>query len=315
VANFQSSPGGQRLSAKTITVTRPSIDLALYGCLDFNGQELGLAFVDAGGSPFAGVTAKQGKLAGDTRTWTVSSSVGGKVRVEARTKAGDSWDWLELVFTGAPAAAGSSADVASVLDAVNTGRITGCGNQIRAVCKQGFFETPQGNITLSKPMFAVLAALSGVARLDLMSMMRYGHGFHGQVQADGSAVCSAMDIQQFGQFPINLIKGENVDNTISGIEALIRALPAGLYAFGLTRPSLHAQGDPMPDKDVFLPVKTRADIYKVGFPVSNPTPKFVNPKAAQIINAALLQSTTVRIDRMFEDGPDHVHLQVLQASN
>jgi hypothetical protein len=132
-----------------------------------------------------------------------------------------------------------------------------------------------------------------------------------ELQPDGTAICSAMDIQQCGQYPINLINGDNVDNTIKGIAAVIAALPCGLYAVGFTRPSPRPKGPPMPDKDVFLPVKTSADIYKVGLPLNNPTPQFRNADAAKAINDALTQNPGARMNRMFEDGPDQMHLEVI----
>ena len=60
--------------------------------------------------------------------------------------------------------------------------------------------------------------------------MRFGEGFHGRAVAEDLAICSAMDIDRFGDYPINLINGDNVDNTIAGVAAVIAALPPGEFA-------------------------------------------------------------------------------------
>jgi hypothetical protein len=138
--------------------------------------------------------------------------------------------------------------------------------------------------------------------------MRYNEGPHGKVQPDGTAVCSAMDIEQFGQFPINLINGDNVDNTIAGSAGEIGALLMVPTPLDSPVPVVWLADRPCPIKDVFLPVKTSADIYKVGSPLSNPTPQFRNADAAKAINDALTQNSGVRVNRMFQDGPDHMHL-------
>lgn len=315
MANFQTGTGA-RTSGKNIPVRTATFQVGLWGCMDGNGRELKVVAVDpfGNGSRVAGVNASPGALSGNVRTWTIESSVGAKVRLEARVADGTAWDWMELTFTGQQPTPGTDADRQAVLDAVKAGRILGETAPLRAVCTSGVYDTPKGPLTMAAPMFAVLAALAEDSILNLMSLMRYGQGPHGKIQPDGSAICTAMDIQKFGAFPINLIKGENVDNTISGIAAVIDALPNGTYAVGLTRPSLRAGGPPMPDKDVFLPVKTPADIYKVGTPLANPTPQFVQAKAADAINRALMLNPGARMNRMFQDGPDHMHLEVIQAT-
>ena len=69
----------------------------------------------------------------------------------------------------------------------------------------------------------------------------------------------------------------------------------------------------MPDKDVFLPMKTMGDMYKVGFPLPNPTPQFRNADAADAVNSALQNNPQAHMNRMFEDGVDHMHLEVISA--
>ena len=314
MANFEGFPSGHDIHGRTLPVIRNSISVGLDGYLDFDRKELDVVAVDSWDTTreLGGVTLQPGKIVGgDTRIWNVTSTVSQKVRLEARSN-GSTWSWVEFVFTVPPNSPGSDADRAAVLAAVQSGQIVGATQQLTAVCNNGYLEINDITITLSGPMIRVLATLAQSAKLNLLSLMRYNEGPHGKVQVDGTAICSAMDIQQFGQFPINLINGDNVDNTIKGISAVIGALPGGLYALGLTRPSVRAEGPPMPNKDVFLPVKTSDDIYKVGFPLNNPTPQFRNPDAAKAINDALTQNPGARMNRMFQDGPDHLHLEVIQ---
>jgi hypothetical protein len=315
MANFQGFPSGHAISGKTLPVVKSSISIGLWGYLDFNQHELEVVAVDPWNPSrsFPGVTTQPGKTVGNSRIWNVTSTVSGKVRIEARVDDGSTWDWVELLFAVPPNTPGTDDDKRDLLAAVQSGQIVGATQQIKAVLQNGYLETSNGIVTLAGSMLPVLVALSKTARLSLLSLMRYNEGPHGKVRPDGTAVCSAMDIEQFGQFPINLINGDNVDNTIAGIAGVIGALPSGSYAFGLTRPSRMASGPPMPDKDVFLPVKTSADIYKVGFPLNNPTPQFRNADAAKAINSALTQNSGVRVNRMFQDGPDHMHLEVIQV--
>jgi hypothetical protein len=208
-------------------------------------------------------------------------------------------------------------DRSAVIAAVRDGRIQGATAQLTAVDKNGYFDDGRHHIVLADGVVAVLAALSRAGTLSLLSLMRFGEGPHGKVRGHDAAVCSAMDISAYAGFPINLINGENVENTIAGTAKVISNLPSGLYALGLTRPSSHGGGPAMPDKDVFLPMDPKKGwpMYKPGQPLNNPTPQFVNPKAAEAINAALNQNPRARMDRMFQDGPDHLHLEVIAATS
>ena len=38
-----------------------------------------------------------------------------------------------------------------------------------------------------------------------------------------------------------------------------------------------------------------------------------NAEAAKAINDAFTQNSGVRVNRMFQDGPDHMHLEVIQV--
>jgi hypothetical protein len=116
---------------------------------------------------------------------------------------------------------------------VQSGQIVGATQQIKAVLQNGYWETSNGIVTLAGSMLPVLVALSKTAKLSLLSLMRYNEGPHGKVQTDGTAVCSAMDIEQFGQFPINLINGDNC----SGFKLPLTAA---------TAPSSHTPAETIP---------------------------------------------------------------------
>jgi hypothetical protein len=117
-----------------------------------------------------------------------------------------------------------------------------------------------------------------------------------------------MDIKAYKGFSINLINGDNADNTIAGVAAVISNLPNGHYKFGLTRPSPDTTGNGpvMPDKDVFLPMPSLALMY-----VHRPLDDMLEPARTAIRNAvtgnprAIIGPTD-----WFEDGVDHVHLEV-----
>jgi hypothetical protein len=315
MANFEGFPSGHNVHGRVLPAIQTSYSIGLWGYIDTStNKELDVFAVDSWYTDreLPNVTLQPGKVVGNTRVWNVTSTTSGKVRLEARSDNGVTWTWVDIVFTVPPNSPGTDADRAALLAAVQSGQIVGATQQITAVCNKGYMETSDSTITLSGPTIRVLGTLARTAKVNLMSLMRYNEGPHGVVQYDGTAIGRAMDIQQFGEFPINLINGNNVDNTIKGIAAVIGALPSGLYAVGLTRPSVRAKGPPMPDKDVFLPVRTDADIYRVGTPYNNPTPQFRNSDAAKAINDALTQNPAARIAKMFEDGPDHMHLEVIQ---
>ena len=68
-----------------------------------------------------------------------------------------------------------------------------------------------------------------------------------------------MDIGGYAGFTINLTTAEKtmtdpvkVVSTIAGVAAVVRNLPTGEFAFGLTRPTNRDSGPPQPENDVFL---------------------------------------------------------------
>jgi hypothetical protein len=268
------------------------------------------------------VTAERKGITGNSREWAISTFTSGKTRVEARTKEGTVWDWVELTFMAVPhdtpAGATVSPEVkAEVFDAVRRGRIRNASGALLAIERSGKFTERGRDLVLADAMFPVLASLSRGGALSVMSLMRFGHGPHGRPKTDDLAVGWAMDIDAYDGFKINLINGDNVEDTIAGVVKVIDNLPPGEYALGLTRPSPFPSGPPMPGKDVFLPCNPKVvwPMYTPGAPRGNPTPQFVNPDAAAAVNTALLRNPRAKMNRMFQDGPDHLHLEVISATS
>jgi hypothetical protein len=232
----------------------------------------------------------------------------------------DASNFLAAQKPAAPSGSASREVKADVMKAVREGRVQGVTGQLTSVVNNGHFNDGKHTTILADAMYFALAALSTSNMISIMSMIRYEEGKegnpHARIREDGTAVCSAMDIQAYAGFPIKLINGENVDNTIAGVVKVIDNLPPGEFALGLTRPSPFPGGPEIPDKDVFLPCNTKAGWpkYKVGSPRNNPTPQFRNPEAAEKVNAALGRNPRATMNRMFQDAPDHLHLEVIKAT-
>jgi hypothetical protein len=104
------------------------------------------------------VTTQPGKTVGNSRIWNVTSTVSGKVRIEARVDDGSTWDWVELLFTVPPNTPGTDDDKRDLLAAVQSGQIVGATQQIKAVLQNSYLETSNGIVTLAGSMLPVLVA-------------------------------------------------------------------------------------------------------------------------------------------------------------
>jgi hypothetical protein len=81
---------------------------------------------------------------------------------------------------------------------VRRGRILGAINQVTSVAKLGYFPDSNGRILhFAEPMCVTLAGLAERGVLALLSLMRYGGGPRGRIQADGTAIGSAMDVSAY----------------------------------------------------------------------------------------------------------------------
>jgi len=315
MSHFCNLSSGERISGSAIKVARSSTTIGLWGYLDFQDQELDVI------TDSPGVKAERKGITMNRREWLITSIMTGSTKVKARTKDGAIWDWIDLTFMSLQSITNTGStvrpeDIDAVMAAVHSGRIQGATGQFNAIEKNGYYEDRMLQTVLADSMFPVLASLSRLGTLSIMSMIRFGEGPHGKVCGYDAAVCSAIDISAYSGFSINLINGNNVENTINGIANVIRNLPTGYYKLGLARPSPYPKGPPMPDKDVFLPCNgSNWPMYRPGTPFSNPTPQFVNPEARDAINTALTQNARVRINCMFQDGPDHLHLEAISATS
>ena len=92
MAHFHKLPGDERVSGQSLSVTKSTILLGLWGYLDFSKRELVVV------ASTSGVTAVPKKTVGNSREWLVTTAICGKVRLEARTVDGQVWDWVELTF-------------------------------------------------------------------------------------------------------------------------------------------------------------------------------------------------------------------------
>jgi hypothetical protein len=204
--------------------------------------------------------------------------------------------------------------------AVRSGRILDATSQLQAVEAHGFY-SPDGRrkIVLVETMFPVLASLARGGVVNILSLMRFGQSPHGRIVAEDSAICSAVDIGGFGGFSIDLTTPEGartdsgkIASTISGVAGVIKNLAAGVYAFGLTRPTPHDNGPPEPENDVFLPKRPGEPDYKTW--LGDASGQFVNSGAIAEVGGALSSRSDVCVDRMFQDGRDHLHLEVVASA-
>ena len=74
---------------------------------------------------------------------------------------------------------------------------------------------------------------------------------------------------------------------------------------------LQDSGPAQPENDVFLPKARGEAPYKI-WPY-NASSQFVNAEAFSQVSAAFAMKAGVVVDRMFEDGRDHLHLQAISA--
>lgn len=315
---FCDAKGGRISEVSLPNSMDPGADSVTVGISDYqdvDGKDLQIL-----APPY--VSVRKGLAKGNILFYEISSYHPGTWTLDIYTQSGKSLGQLKVSVPNkkeaAPVASPASAELKEkVMNAVRAGSIKGITGQLTAATSNGYFSDGTHRIYLADGMYYVLAALANSNPVEVMSMMRFGQGYHGDTagRSDGSALCSAIDIQAYAGFRFNLINGENVDTTINAVVKLFDNLPPGSYGFGLTRPSLYPKGPPMPDKDVFLPCNTSDwPMYKWGTPLSNPTPQFKNAAAAAAVSAAMGRNTQVKVAQMFMDGPDHLHLHVWSAS-
>ena len=205
--------------------------------------------------------------------------------------------------------------IEAVIRALEEGRLTAPMNdvkgQLRASASGAPYKDPKGHlIRPSEELVALLAGLlEGNRTMTIMSLFRYGTP-HGEVQSDGTAIGRCVDIMAYAGFPIHLKLPSNADNAIKGVAAVMGSLPAGKFTLGLPRPGGGASIDP--DHDVFLPVTDHSQVTKSpGHGVFSKDLEKVLEPARTAMKAAVAQNPAARVQFMYPDGVDHVHVKAL----
>lgn len=150
MAHFHKLPGGERVSGQTLTVSASSVTLGLWGYLDpHDNSELTV------GTSAPGVKAERKGVVSSSRAWLITSNMSGRTRVEARTRNGDVWDWVELTFApGVSATPGGTKFTNSPLE-VATRRTTPTPQEVVAMLREGWSNlTDTGARTLTAQFMA-----------------------------------------------------------------------------------------------------------------------------------------------------------------
>lgn len=207
----------------------------------------------------------------------------------------------------------TNGDIQSVITALDAGRLHADMNdvkgQLRALATDGCWKDSKSRVLRASPeLVKLLAGLVAKGNaMTIMSLFRFKNTAHGQVQPDGSAVGHAVDIMEYGGFKIHLKNPNNADAAISGVAAVIENLPAGKYTLGLPRPG----GGPVidPEHDVFLPVTSLDQVQKS--PSRGHLDKdleAMHEPARAAVRAALASNTRARVQFLYPDGVDHIHI-------
>jgi len=93
--------------------------------------------------------------------------------------------------------------------------------------------------------------------------------------------------------------------------AVIRNLPPGKYTLGLPRPKGGAAIDP--DNDVFLPVTDHAQVTKSPKGAFRKDLEVVLEPARTAMREAANLNPMAKIQYMYPDGVDHVHVEALPS--
>jgi hypothetical protein len=220
------------------------------------------------------------------------------------------------VTASTPGTAGDpSGGMLSVIRALDEKRLQANMNdvrgQLRAIANDGMWTDPKGNVLKASPeLINLLAGLvDNGATMTIMSLFRFKNGPHGEPQADGTAIGRAIDIMGYGGFDIHLKKPANKDNAIAGVCAVISHLPAGKYALGLPRPG----GGPLidPPNDVFLPVTDHSQVVHSPGGSLKKDLEFLLEPAKTAVKAAVAGNPGAKIQFMFPDGVDHIHVKAV----
>jgi hypothetical protein len=173
-------------------------------------------------------------------------------------------------------------------------------------------------------MWRVLDTLAGKSSkaqpLEVMSFARFQptaenhmHGnFHGRVgsRRPTTVVSHALDITAFAGHTVNLRAGADwvtrQDATRKMVDALVRALPAGVFRMGVPRAIGGSGKDP--DHDVFIKVtNVKQQNEKFDWCHGSCLDQFI-PGAKESMVSAMASNPAAVIRQFFPDAADHVHL-------
>jgi len=209
-----------------------------------------------------------------------------------------------------------SEGIQAVIAALDQGRLHADMNnvkgQLRGIAKDGSWTDPSSHVLRASPELIRLLAglLQQGATMTIMSLFRFKNGPHGEPQPDGSAIGRAVDIMEYGGFKIHLKNPENASTAISGVAAVMSHLPAGKYTLGLPRPG----GGPLidPEHDVFFPVTNHDQVSKSpGKGNLQKDLELLLEPARTALRAAIAGNPIARIQFMYPDGVDHIHVKAV----
>ena len=121
------------------------------------------------------------------------------------------------------------------------------GQQIQQLAESGVITVSGNTVEIDNELLTMLQALTSNTpatpenpEFSILSLVRYKQGPHGQVVSPERAVCKAVDINRYGGHQIDM---RNPTEALTGVVAIIKALPPGSYALGLPRaPRLDPEG-------------------------------------------------------------------------
>lgn len=218
--------------------------------------------------------------------------------------------------TDAPTQAGPGAGgVAAIIRALDERRLTADMNhvsdQLRAIARDGQWIDGAKHVLRASPeLIDASAGLVGSnGRMTIMSLFRFGSP-HGERQPDDSAIGRSVDIMAYGTFNIHLKNPANAPNAIAGVAAVIGHLPSGKYTLGLPRPGGGAKIDP--PNDVFFSVTDHKQVtMSPGKGLFKRDLELLLEPARSAIAAAVAGNPGARIQFMYPDGVDHVHVKAV----
>ena len=227
----------------------------------------------------------------------------GRLRVEAVSRAGIVWDWIEVTVIEMDTVI-KLTPMTQIYQAIQQGKLS----FINVSDKRNFLAVYEGEqingntVQYSEELLKFLIAVLDGGRLTVLSLYRYNQSMHGEIQKSGEVVCRAVDIAAYGGVPITLDLPPRV---ISTIVSIIDKMPPALYQCGFPRPGGHEKFDP--SKDVFFPVKDQETAMKCwnGTIAMDRSQLLPQAKAAVVPALQRAESRGAAFKAMYPDGLNH----------